>query len=65
MKLALDVWIHIHMAHNSNPKLLVDKVQWITDNLGKSWRNIIITPDKSLLKGNFFIDPHASIEEGM
>ena len=40
-----------------NSTCVQDKMDWVEDNLGKRWiRKMIITPDKSLIKGDILFD---------
>jgi 5'(3')-deoxyribonucleotidase len=53
-----DVWI-LTRPSMKNPLCYTEKRIWVEENLGYSWvERLIISPDKSLLKGHYLIDDH-------
>jgi len=47
-----------------NPTCVQDKIDWIGEHLGKSWvKKTIITPDKSLIKGDVLLDDRCDIDK--
>jgi hypothetical protein len=41
-------------------KIIAAKMGWVLDNIGSKWKNIIVAPDKTMLKADYLIDPHPS-----
>jgi hypothetical protein len=54
------VWIVIvaEKGDEFSKKVIDEKYQWIWNNLGGGWFEILVTPDRTLLKADWFISPH-------
>lgn len=47
----------------SNPPAVVDKIMWISNHLGREWRDrVIIAEDKTLVRGKLLIDDAPEIK---
>jgi 5'-nucleotidase len=57
-ELGYDVWILTRPSY-MNPLCYTEKRLWVEDHLGIEWtKKLIISPDKSLLKGDWLIDDY-------
>ena len=48
--------IPTELAEFDTSKIFAEKIAWVTDNIGAKWRNILVAPDKTMIKADYLID---------